>query len=242
MQTLWTVLLGVVTSIQAALLVIAAGSSGGSVARERLKQTWSALLLTRLTPRQIVVGKALGAAAPGILGALGFVPIALWCLARAGPQSWLWTALAGAVLLLATPLTALLALRPTLRGRNVPAKVSSAAGLLWIGGPIAVQVLYMVGAIGGFILSTLGLISSKTGTALLALGGLLAVPLLLTSPLVALLAALPWTWSDTGIAPQVFLVRIAVIAVHLLYLTHLLRRAWRDTLSDAPRSAPDPGG
>lgn len=237
----WRVLLGILVGIQGAFLVSGAGGIGGNIQRERGKQTWSALLLTRLTSKQLVLGKLIGAMAPGAMGALGMMPLLLWCLANAGPTGWLWTPIAWLVMLVAAPLTGLLALRPALRGSKLTGAKLNAAGGLWLGGPLIVQVLYTVGGIGALLLSRFTPISDEFGQLLLILGAVLAVPLLLTSPLIALILALPWLWPDGDTSAWGLAIRLIAIAAHLVFTGVLLKRTWRTTLEETPHSAPDLG-
>ncbi|MGC4045601.1 MAG: hypothetical protein QM758_17560 [Armatimonas sp.] len=237
----WRILLGIVVGIQGTLLVAGAGGINGNIMRERSKQTWSALLLTRLTPKQLVLGKLIGSMAPGAMGALGLMPLLLWCLANAGPAGWLWTPLAWLVMGVAAPLTGLLALRPALQGSKLTGAKLNAAGGLWLGGPLFVQVLYTIGGIFALLLSRLGPIPEGLGQVALILGAVLAVPLLLTSPLIALILALPWLWPDSDSSTWGLVIRLVAIAAHLVFTSVLLRRTWQMTIKEAPRSAPDLG-
>ncbi len=236
-QALWRILLGVILGVQAAILSSGASTIGGSIVRERTKQTWNALLLTRLTPEQLVVGKIGGGLATGAIGAVALMPLLLWCLALSGPTGWLWTPIAWLVMLVAAPLTALLTLRPVLIGRKVPAKVSGAGGALWLGGPLVVQVLYSVGAVAALLLRNI--LPEWLGPVALIVAGALSVPLLLTSPLIALGLALPWLWPDADTSGWALAARLVAIAAHLIFTGILLRRTWKRVVEEAPRSAPD---
>jgi hypothetical protein len=236
-QTLWRILLGVLLGAQAVILGSGASTIGGSIVRERTKQTWNALLLTRLTPEQLVVGKVGGGLATGIVGSLALMPLLLWCLALSGPTGWLWTPIAWLVMLIAAPLTALLTIRPVLIGRRVPTRVSGAAGALWLGGPLVVQVLYSVGAVGALLLRNI--LPDWLGPVALVVAGVLAVPLLLTSPLIALGLALPWVWPDADSSGWALAARLVAIAAHLIFTSTLLRRTWKRVVEEVPKSAPD---
>jgi hypothetical protein len=236
-QALWRILLGVILGVQGTILGSGATTVGGSIARERTKQTWNALLLTRLTPEQLVVGKIGSGLATGIFGALALMPLLLWCLALSGPTGWLWTPIAWLVMAVTTPLTALLTVRPVLLGRRVPARVSGAAGALWMSGPLVVMILYAIGGVAALLLRDV--LPDWAGPASLVLGSILAVPLLLTSPLVALGLALPWFWPDTATSGWGLVARLVAIAAHLIFTSVLLRRTWKRVVEEAPRSAPD---
>jgi ABC-type multidrug transport system permease subunit len=240
-EVTWRILLGIITAVQAAVLASGAGGISGNILRERSKQTWSALLLTRLTPRQMVLGKTLGGLASGALGALALLPVALWCLANAGPAAWLWTPLAWLIMLVAAPLTALLALRPALQGNKISAGRANAAGALWLGGPLLVQMLYTIGVVIALALSQFGPLPDGLSAVFLVLGIILGVPLLLTSPLVVLILTLPWFWPDLETSNWALFLRLLAIVVHLVFTSVLLRRAWHTVLKEAPKSAPDLG-
>lgn len=72
LYSLW--LLGIEMSL---MVLLAPALTAGAITIEREKQTWNALLLTRLRPAQIVFGKYLGALAPAFLLLVALLPINL---------------------------------------------------------------------------------------------------------------------------------------------------------------------
>ncbi len=97
----WYVLYGILIGIQALILIIAPLSRlPGMISKEREKQTWNALLLSRLSPQTILSGKY----AAGLTASLGvllfFLPLTV--LAAALGLVSLGNVLLGFVVLLAT--------------------------------------------------------------------------------------------------------------------------------------------
>lgn len=65
-------------------VLLAPALTAGAITLEREKQTWNALLLSRLTPREIVWGKFWGSLLPAFVTLSIFLPINLIAAARAG--------------------------------------------------------------------------------------------------------------------------------------------------------------
>lgn len=75
------ILLGIlILGIQLPLLIlIAPSAASGSITMEREQQTWNALLLSRLSSREIVTGKLLSSLIPVLLFLILFLPLNLIC-------------------------------------------------------------------------------------------------------------------------------------------------------------------
>ena len=239
----WLLLFGFIAVIQAATAIVGAGTVGARIQGERMKQTWSAVLLTRLSPAQIVVGKVGASILPGLLGAASLIPAALWCLMRSGePMAFLSTVALWPTILVASALTGLLSVRVALRGwlqTKKPGLLGAAAGAYWMGAPILGQVLATTGMVIAAVLSYLGIDTSQFQTPALVLFGLVMLPLIVVNPLAALFVALPWAWPGPGAVQWATAARVAIVLIHLGFSVHWTRKAWKSALADVPRSQPD---
>ena len=240
----WLIFFGAIAVIQAAVATLGAGSVGARIQGERMKQTWSAVLLTRLSPAQLVLGKIGASVAPGLLAALSLVPAALWCLMRSGEPAAFLSALAlWPTILVASALTALLSVRVALRGFRPPIRrgglFGAAAGAYWMGAPILGQVLATAGMMVGGMLSYLGVDVGPLQLPALVLFGLIMAPLAAVNPFVAIIAALPWAWPDPNTAALGLAIRAALVLIHLGFAATWARKTWKAALEDVPRSQPD---
>lgn len=240
----WLVLFGTIALIQAVAALVGTGGVGARVQGERMKQTWSAVLLTRLTPAQLVVGKVGAAILPGLFAALSLVPAALWCAVRSGEPGAALSALAlWPTILVATALTALLSIRVALRGsqprRGKGGFLGAAAGAYWMGAPVLAQILGTAGMLVGGVLSYLGVDVAPLQLPAAILFGAIVLPLAVVNPFVALIAALPWAWPDPNTAALGTLIRVALVLIHLGFAANWTRKAWKSALADVPRSQPD---
>ena len=239
----WLLLFGAIVVIQAVLTAVGAGSVGARIHGERMKQTWSAVLLTRLSPAQIVVGKLGASVVPGLFTALALLPGALWCLLRSGePMAFVSAVALWPTILVSAALTGLLSVRVALRGK-VRGKwggfLGMAAGGYWMGAPVLGQVLGTFGMLLGGVLSYLGLDIGPLQPVALILFGLVMIPLTVINPFAALVAALPWGWPDPSWAPWAMALRAALVLIHLGFATHWTRKMWKAAVQDVARSQPD---
>lgn len=229
--------------IQTAMAALGAGTVGARIQGERMKQTWSAVLLTRLSPAQVVLGKIGASVAPGLFSALALVPASLWCLFRAGEPTAFLSALAlWPTILVSAALTGLLSVRVALRGKprgKWGGFLGMAGGGYWMGAPILGQILGTFGALLGGVLSHLGFDIGPLYPVALILFALAMVPLTVVNPLAALFAALPWSWPDPNWAPWATAIRVALVLIHLGFAVHWTRKNWKAALQDVARSQPD---
>lgn len=120
--SLW--LIGIEMSL---MILLAPALTAGAITIEREKQTWNALLLTRLRPAQIVSGKYLGALAPAFLLLAALLPINLLAAVRgAVPLTTLF--LSHLMLALTTLLCGAIGLFCSWACRRTQASTSAAAG------------------------------------------------------------------------------------------------------------------
>lgn len=208
-----------------------------AISREREKRTWEALLLTRLTPQQILLGKLLPRyeglleivawLAPAILlcGVLGGVPLGSFLLtaAVAAVTAALSVARMARIMLLHGVAKA--------QGRSVLAKIP---GLIILS-PAFTGIAYTVAA----------LVASSHGdlTDLLRLSPWMhyaAFAPNLLSPMAAFALTLP-VWDEVPVVPLAL--RLGVVALYLGVAGWFTRALWRKTLAqfwDAAKDSPPP--
>lgn len=120
--SLW--LIGIEMSL---MVLLAPALTAGAITIEREKQTWNALLLTRLRPVQIVSGKYLGALAPAFLLLAALLPINLLA-AVCGAVPLATVLLSHLMLALTTLLCGAIGLLCSWACRRTQASTSAAAG------------------------------------------------------------------------------------------------------------------
>jgi ABC-type transport system involved in multi-copper enzyme maturation permease subunit len=137
----------------------------GSIANEREKQTWEAVLLTPMTAKQIVRGKLWGVLGASVWYLLAYAAPAVSLSAFGGPLALFYTLLWGAVTVLAMYFIGAAALWCSVRARNSWHSLLHTLVVGYLGG----LVLYMVitpaiGIVVGLLLVALLLIDMVIGT------------------------------------------------------------------------------
>jgi hypothetical protein len=228
----WYVLYGILLGVQAIILLIAPLSRlPTTIAREREKQTWNALLLSRLSPETILSGKYTAGVVSSLAAMLFFLPLMIHAAVMGGVSA-IAVGTGIAVLIAMTILLSMTSIYASWR-QETTVKANNEAGLWMLG--------LVFGAAGIWGLGTLiwGTVSYfLTGTFNTPmpdpLQTILKLPALLNPFVELVLATVPY---DRNL-PFTPLVQRLLPLIFLLFSAGLSVRLWKKMVKnfwDAPR-------